>query len=85
MTNVTATEARKELFNLIRRALNAHDPVRIQHREGGVVLMSEEDYEGLLETLDLLSVEGMRESIAEAEADIAAGRTVSIDEALGDV
>ena len=85
MTNVTATEARKELFNLIRRALNAHDPVRIQHREGGVVLMSEEDYEGLLETLDLLSVKGMRESIAEAEADIAAGRTVSIDEALGDV
>jgi len=85
MTNVTATEARKELFNLIRRALSAHDPVRIQHREGGVVLMSEEDYEGLLETLDLLSVEGMRESIAEAEADIAAGRTVSIDEALGDV
>ena len=85
MTTVTAPEARKELFNLIRRALNAHDPVRIQHREGGVVLMSEEDYEGLLETLDLLSVEGMRESIAEAEADIAAGRTVSIDEALGDV
>ena len=85
MTNVTATEARKELFNLIRRALNAHDPVRIQHREGGVVLMSEEDYEGLLETLDLLSAKGMRESIAEAEADIAAGRTVSIDEALGDV
>ena len=84
MTNVTATEARKELFNLIRRALNAHDPVRIQHREGGVVLMSEEDYEGLIETLDLLSVDGMRESLAEAEADIAAGRTVSIEEALGD-
>lgn len=83
MTNVTATEARKELFNLIRRALNAHDPVRIQHREGGVVLMSEEDYEGLIETLDLLSIDGMRESINEAEADVAAGQTVSIEEALG--
>lgn len=83
MTNVTATEARKELFNLIRRALNAHDPVRIQHREGGVVLMSEADYEGLIETLELLSVDGMRESIAEAEADIAAGRTVSLEDALG--
>jgi len=84
MSIVTATEARKELFNLIRRALRAHDPVRIQHREGGVVLVSEEDYEGLLETLELLSVPGMRESIAEAQADVAAGRTVSIDEALGD-
>ena len=84
MNIVTATEARKELFNLIRRALRAHDPVRIQHREGGVVLVSEEDYEGLLETIDLLSVPGMRESVAEAQADIAAGRTVSIDEVLGD-
>jgi antitoxin YefM len=85
MTEVTATEARKELFNLIRRALKAHDPVRIQHREGGVILMSEDDYEGLIETLELLSVDGMRGSIAEAEADIAAGRTVSVEEAFGDV
>jgi antitoxin YefM len=83
MIEVTATEARKELFNLIRRALKAHDPVRIQHREGGVILMSEDDYEGLIETIELLSVGGMRESITEAEADIAAGRTTSIEEALG--
>jgi antitoxin YefM len=81
---VTATEARKELFNLIRRALRAHDPVRIQHREGGVVLVSEEDYEGLLETLELLSIPGMRDSIVEAEADVAAGRVASVDEVLAD-
>jgi len=81
---VSATEARKQLFNLIQRALRAHDPVRIQHREGGVVLVSQEDYEGLLETLELLSIPGMRESIAEAEADIAAGRVVSVDEVFGD-
>lgn len=85
MTDVTATEARKDLFNLIRRALKAHDPVRIQHREGGVVLMSEEDYEGLIETIELLSIDGMRESLAEAEADVAAGRTLSLEEAFGDV
>ncbi len=85
MTAITATEARKELFSLIRRALKAHDPVRIQHREGSVVLVSEEDYEGLLETLELLSVDGMIESVNEAKADIAAGRTVSVDEAFVDV
>ena len=84
MNTVNATEARRELFNLIRRAVHAHDPVRIRHREGGVVLVSEEDYEGLLETLELLSIPGMRESLAEAEADIAAGRTASIDDVLGD-
>ena len=84
MTEVTATEARKELFNLIRRALAAHDPVRIRHREGGVVMLSEDDYEGLLESLELLSVPGMRESLAEAEADIEAGRTVTADQIFGD-
>ncbi len=84
MNIVSATEARKELFKLIRRAVHSHDPVRIRHREGGVVLVSEEDYEGLLETLELLSIPGMRESLAEAEADIAAGRTASIDDVLGD-
>jgi len=84
MNIVTVTEARKDLFNLIRRALRAHDPVRIKHREGGVVLVSEEDYEGLLETLELLSVPGMRESLVEAKADIAAGRTASIDDVLGE-
>jgi len=84
MNMVTATEARKELFNLIRRALRAHDPVRIQHREGGVVLVSEEDYEGLLESLELLSIPGMQESIVEAEADVAAGRVASVDEVFGD-
>ena len=82
MTTVTATEARKVLFKLIHRALTTHDPVRIQHCDGGVVLMPEEDYEGLISTLDLLSIDGMRESIAEAEADISAGRTISIEEAL---
>jgi antitoxin YefM len=84
MSAVTATEARRELFELIRRALRRHEPVRIQHREGGVVLISEDDYEGLLETLELLSVPGFNESLSEAEADIAAGRTLGADELLGD-
>ena len=81
---ISATEARKQLFNLIQRALRAHDPVRIQHRDGGVVLVSEEDYEGLLETIELLSIPGMRESITEAETDIGAGRVASVDEVFGD-
>ena len=83
MIVVTASEAKKELFNLIRRALRAHDPVRIQHPEGRVVLVSAEDYEGLVETLELLSIPGIRKSLAEAEADVAADRVISVDRVLG--
>ncbi len=54
-----------------------------QHRDGGVVLVSEEDYEGLLETLELLSIPGMRESLAEADTDITAGRTTSVEQIFG--
>jgi len=85
MASVTATDARREFFEIIRRALHGHEVVRIHHREGGVVLISQEEYDGLLETLELLSTPGFRESIEEAEADIAAGRTTSLEELLGDV
>ena len=83
MNVITATEARKELFNLIRHALRTHDPVRIQHREGRVVLVSAGDYEGLVETVELLSIPDMRRSLAEAEADVAADRVTSADRVLG--
>jgi antitoxin YefM len=80
MTSVTATAARKDFFDLIKRALKFREPVRIQHREGDLIMMAEDDYEGLLETLELLSVPGMMESIREAEEDIAAGRVVDAEE-----
>ena len=82
MTAVNATEARKDLFGLIRRAIRRHEAVPIRHREGSVVLLSEEDYEGLLETLDLMATPGFRRGLDEAEADVALGRTVSAKELL---
>ncbi len=85
MTGITATEARKELFTLIRRARQSHEAVRITHRDGAVVLLSEEDYENLMETLELLSVPGLRESLREAEDEIEAGHTLSIDEAFENI
>ena len=84
MTSVTATTARKEFFDLVKRALKFREPVRIQHREGDLVLLAEEDYEGLLETLELLSVHGMMDSIREAEDDIAAGRVVDAEDLFRD-
>ena len=58
-------------------------PVKITSKTGDAVLISEEDYEGLLETLELLSTPGMAESIREAKEDIQAGRTKSIKEVFG--
>jgi antitoxin YefM len=80
---VTATEARQNLFKLVRKSVKGHVPVKITSKEGDAVLVSEEDYEGLLETLELLSVPGMRKSIQEARADIRAGRTRAVKEIFG--
>ena len=80
---VTATEARQNLFKLVRKSIRGHVPVKITSKEGDAVLVSESDYEALLETLELLSVPGMRKSIQEARADIRAGRTKSLKEIFG--
>lgn len=80
---VTVTQARQNLFTLVRRSVKGHIPVKITSKEGAAVLVSEADYEGLLETLELLSVPGMRKAIREARADIRAGRTKSLKEIFG--
>jgi len=80
---ITATEARQNLFRLVRRSVKGHVPIKISSKEGDAILISEEDYEGLLETLELLSIPGMRKSIQEARADIRAGRTKSLKETFG--
>jgi antitoxin YefM len=80
---ITATEARQQLYQLLRKSVRGHVPIKITCRDGDAVIISEEDYEGLLETLELLSVPGMRKSIREAKADIRAGRTKSLKEIFG--
>ena len=83
MTALTATEARQNLFHLVRKSIKGHMPIRITSKMGDVVLISEEDYESLIETLELLSTPGMLKSIEEAKADIKAGRTKSLKEIFG--
>ena len=50
MITLTATEARRTLFDLIKRANQTHDVVRVQHKSGDAVIMSSEDIESLQET-----------------------------------
>ena len=80
---MTATAARQDLFRLVKKSVKGHMPVRITSKDGDAVLISEEDYESLLETLELLSKPGLRQSIAEARADIKAGRTKPLRAVLG--
>ncbi len=63
MTTVTATEARKRLYRLLDEAMESHEPIHITGKRGGAVLVSEEDWSAVQETLYLLSVPGMRDSI----------------------
>jgi antitoxin YefM len=84
MRTITATKLRSDLFNLIKMIIKGHRQVRITSKEGSAVLMSEEEYENLLETVHLLSVPGLQESVRQADEEIARGETYSIDEAFGE-
>lgn len=83
MTTLTATKARENFFDLLKKSVKGHAPIRITSRAGDAVLVSEEDYENLLETLELLSIPGMARGVAEAKRDIRAGRTKPLKEVFG--
>ena len=63
MKILNATEARSKLYSLIDEAMQTHEPIVITSKRGNAVLVSEEDWNSISETLYLLSVPGMRESI----------------------
>ena len=65
MTTLKVTEARANLYKLIDDTLVNHESVVITGKRGNAVLLAEDDWNGINETLDLLSVPGMRESILE--------------------
>lgn len=63
MTDFTASEARANLYRLLDEAAETHRPIRISGKRNNGVLISEEDWSAIQETLYLLSIPGMRESI----------------------
>ena len=65
MTNFKVSEARSNLYRLIDKAAQSHEPVLITGKRNNAVLVSEEDWRSIEETLFLVSVKGMRESIIE--------------------
>jgi antitoxin YefM len=65
MNILNATEARSQLYRLIDEAAESHEPIVITGKRKNAVLISEEDWNAISETMYLLSVPGMRESIKE--------------------
>jgi len=68
VTTLTASDAREKLYRLLDETSNAHEPVLITGPRANAVLIGEEDWNAIQETLYLLSVPGMRESIREGLA-----------------
>ena len=68
MTTCTATEARNNLYRLIDQTTLSHEPIVITGKRGNAVLLSEEDWRAVQETMHLLAFPGMRESIREGLA-----------------
>jgi len=63
MTTLTATEARASLYKLIEDTAASHEPIQITGKRGNAVLIAEDDWRAIRETLYLLAIPGMRDSI----------------------
>ena len=66
MINTNVTNFRKQLFELIDQTIKYNEPVNISTKNGNAVLMSEEEYNNLIETMYLNSIPGMREKLEES-------------------
>jgi antitoxin YefM len=63
MTTITATAARSKLYQLLIDAADSHEPIQITGKKANGVLVSEEDWRSIQETLYLVSIPGVRKSI----------------------
>ena len=60
---ITASKARANLYRLVEQAVQSSEPVQITSKRGSAVLVSVQDWNAIQETVYLLSIPGMRESI----------------------
>ncbi|AYZ73658.1 type II toxin-antitoxin system Phd/YefM family antitoxin [Fusobacterium necrophorum] len=65
MTNTNATNLRKHLFSYLDSAIDYNDIINVNTKKGNAIIISEAEYNGLLETLYLLSVPDMKEKLQE--------------------
>ena len=83
-STITATDARRDFFEIVKGATEKHQIYRIQHRKGSVVILSEEEYDNLVETLELLSIPGFLKNLNRSVDQMNNGETYSMDDVFGD-
>ena len=79
MTTLTVAEARANLYKLIDDTSVSPEPVIITGKRGNVVLLAEDDWNAINETLHLLSVPGMRETILAGMQESIDGAATELD------
>ena len=67
MTNINITKFRKEIYTMLEQTIKYNEPINISTKNGNAVVLSEEDYNGLMETVYLLSIPGMKEKLIEGK------------------
>lgn len=65
MKTINVTKARANLYRLLNEANESHEPIQITGKNGTVVLIAEEDWRAIQETLHLTSISSMKDSIIE--------------------
>lgn len=65
MYNTNATNFRRNIFGMLEQTIKYNEPVNISTKDGNAVLLSESDYNSLMETLYLTSIPGMKETIVD--------------------
>lgn len=63
MTNINITNFRKDIYELLEQTIKYNEPINISTKNGNAVVLSEEDYNNLIETLYVSSIPGLKEDI----------------------
>ncbi|WP_130537139.1 type II toxin-antitoxin system Phd/YefM family antitoxin [Thiomicrorhabdus indica] len=84
MATMTATEARKSFFEIIKQTNQQHEIFQVQHKSGNAVIMSEADYESLQETLHLLSQPDFKQKFNQSVIEADSGDVASFEEVFGE-
>lgn len=65
MTNINITNFRKDIYELLEQAIKYNEPINVSTKNGNAVILSEEDYNNLIETVYISSIPGLKEDIVE--------------------
>ncbi|MFR2891653.1 type II toxin-antitoxin system Phd/YefM family antitoxin [Peptoniphilus grossensis] len=73
MENVNATNFRKNIFEYLNSAVSFGDVINVSTKNGNAIVISEDEYNSLVETVYLLSIPGMKEKLMD-------GKNTSLDD-----